>query len=650
MRRRIAGLLLAGSALAAALAACGDDSPTGGGGSTATGVDGGAGAGGETSQIQLRVEPAELSIEAILGELTPTVELKAFATIDGGAETDVTAEADWELGNTIVGIIDAGELFPAGIAGDTTIRASYEAETATVPLHIKLVGDVVMPGEDPTLPDQFEAATTDPTPANAPVLEYPEDGVVLPGNLPPVEAQWTLAADNVAYRVRITSGDLIDASFYTSARELLFTSEIWYALRHSAPDREISIRVDGLSASAQLREGAPRTLTISADQIDDSAIYVWQSSTGSFRVLDIVAGTDVPLPSDSPALGPGQPCSGCHRISRDGKRFAYSFNGANFQIGTLAFNQSSGLFESKVNPAPGVRGTYATFNPNEEDNVPAMILSVPEDVPQNTAGKTSLTLVDPDTNGALDSNLAESLAGLAPLSSTLMPDWSPDGSFVVFVAYNSDANYVRELGDDVVNASIVELSVFYSQTLGKFQFSDAKVLVSPPTSGSPDTDENNFLPTVSPDGTAVAFTRSSGWWSIKTQQSLLNLSGRIALVRRADNTVLELARGSNEAGAQLSSTWPQWAPTVGNKYMWLAYASERPYGHRLTPASPENAQCGFVQGQNQCKQLWVMAIDRAMLESGTEDPSRAAFWIPGQTLSAQYVSPQWTKAILPPPQ
>ena len=70
----------------------------------------------------------------------------------------------------------------------------------------------------------------------------------------------------------------------------------------------------------------------------------------------------------------------------------------------------------------------------------------------------------------------------------------------------------------------------------------------------------------------------------------------------------------------------------------------------LTPASPENAQCGFVQGQKQCKHLWITAIDRSKLASGTADPSSAPFFIPGQTLAAQYVSPLWTKAVIAPPQ
>ena len=79
------------------------------------------------------------------------------------------------------------------------------------------------------------------------------------------------------------------------------------------------------------------------------------------------------------------------------------------------------------------------------------------------------------------------------------------------------------------------------------------------------------------------------------------------------------------------------------KYAWLAYGSERPYGHELTPA---NHSCGStVQGQASCKQLWVMAIDLTKLKSGTADPSFAPFWVPGQDIHEQYVSPQWTKAV-----
>jgi len=93
-----------------------------------------------------------------------------------------------------------------------------------------------------------------------------------------------------------------------------------------------------------------------------------------------VGGTEVALPNDSPALSPGQACSGCHRISRDGKRFAYTFNGGNFEFGALAYDAKLGLFTSKITPTVGVRGTYATFNPLESSTTPAMLVTLPDDV------------------------------------------------------------------------------------------------------------------------------------------------------------------------------------------------------------------------------------------------------------------------------
>jgi hypothetical protein len=628
---------------AVALGSCGDDGTSGAGAGTGTGA---SGAGGHES-VTLRLDPAQASVELVIGEPPPSLAFTALATRGTTAEEDVTSDTQFVVLKQSVGTFSGPTLTLSGIGGVTEVRGTYEGANAAAALTVSLRGDVVVPGADPTLPDQFEMAVPDPTPGSEPVLEYPEDGAVLPGNLPPIEAQYTQAADNSAYRVRLRVEGLLDVSFYTEARELLFPADVWSLVGQSVPDTPITITVDGLGAGGLVRTSAPRTMIISADRIEDSAIYVWQSSTGSFRVLDIANGTDVPLPTNAPALGPGQPCSGCHRISRDGKRFSYSFNGAGFEAGALRYDEASQTFLEVIAPVAGVRGTYATFNPLEETTIPAMLLTVPEDVPQNAPGTTRLSLVHPETLAPVPSNLSAALGGTLP--STLMPDWSPAGDFVVFVAYDSATYYVREIGDDIVLGSIVEVPVSYDPTAQSFTFGMPAVLVAPPPGSSPDTGENNFLPTVSPDGTAVAFTRAAGWWSLKTQADPINQSGQIMLVRRSDGHVFELVRGSNGPGTIMHSTWPQWAPGAGAKYAWVAYSSQRPYGHRLTPASPENAQCTLVQGQTQCKQLWVTAIDRAALANGTADPSQPAFWIPGQNLAAQYVSPQWTTAVLPPP-
>jgi|GEM_PF-1205672 len=639
-------LLVVCSSSSILAASCADDSSQ-----PPTSANGGGDAGSDApASLSLRIDPTTTSIIIGLDGKVATSAVRAYAKRDGEEEKDVTSDAEWSIDNVNIADVNLGNISTKGFGGKTKIHANYEGVDAAADLTITLSGKTFQPGTDETTQTAFDTATADPDPANAPMIEYPEDGVVLPANLPPIEAQWSQGNGNIAYRVRISSPDIVDVSIYTTSLELLFPADIWKKVGASSPDAPLTLTVEAINAQGLLRTSASRTMIVASDGIDESSIYVWQSSTGSFRVLDIIKGTDIPLPTNSPQLSPGQPCSGCHRISRDGKRFSYSYNGGNFNFGTLAYDEAQKLYASKIAPSPALRGTYASFNPLESTTRAAMLFTAPDTVPQNTAGTVRLLLTDPDTNAAIPNNFADMVQQL-PASvghATLMPDWSPAGDFVVFTAYDSNANFVRLLGDDTVLGSVVEMPVKYMPD-GSFQFGAPNVLVAAPEAAgaNPDTAENNVLPSVSPDGSIVSFTRANGWWSIKTQQSLINLSGRIALVRRSDKTVFELERGaSNGPNDVWSSTWPQWAPTVGKKYVWLAYASERPYGHRLTP---QNSTCSLVQGQKQCKQLWITALDRAKLESGTEDPSQPAFWIPGQSISAQYVSPQWTVSVIEGP-
>jgi hypothetical protein len=643
-------LALAATLTAALSGACSSGNKGTSSTTSASGGGGGDAGSDAPSAVTLRIDPMSSNVSVTLGTTPAPVTFHAYASTAGGPEQDVSTTAQW---NVALGIatIDNGVATLTGNGGKTTVTATYMGVTASAPLTVMLTGDVFGTGTTTATATAFGSATADPTPTNAPSVEYPLDGVVLPRNLPPIDAQWTQgAADNITYRVHVQSAGILDVYFYSTTRDLVFPAAPWATVGVTLSDAPAQMSVDALSASSVLRAGAPVGFTVSADPIDNTAIYVWQSSTGSFRVIDIIGGTEIALPNDSPALAAGQPCSGCHRISRDGQRFSYTYMGAgaNFQFGTMTFNATTMIYDTKITPAPSFSATYATFNPNEATQVPAMLVTVPDQVPQNTAGTVRLELLDPDTGMPVMSNLAQALGMIDPAvgGATSMPDWSPDGSFAVFAAYDSGKNYVRDLGDDIVAASLVEVPITYDSASG-FTFGAPKTLVQATgAAATPDTGQNNFLPTISPDGSAVAFTRAAGWWSIKTQQSLLNLSGQIAIVRRSDGQVFELVKGSNGPGTVMSSTWPQWAPSLGSRYAWLAYASERPYGHLMTEQNP--VDCGsLVQGQNLCKHLWVTAVDLSMLASGTVDPSQAPFWIPAQTLGAQYVSPQWTKAVIP---
>jgi hypothetical protein len=649
LRESVAALLLLGAAVLAASCGSGSSGSTYAPGGTDGGSEVGVNADAQPPTFTLQVTPAQDAEVVTLGSPGKTVAFHAMR-FDSGASTgvDVTAQASWSMASAFASSALAtsqggGAFLLSGVGGSSTVQATLSGVSATAKLTVMLTGSAFLGGTTSSAEMTFGSATPDPNLMNAPGLDYPLDGVVVPGNLPPLDFQWSQTADSNLYRVHLTASGVLDVDLYTSALDVVADSTTWAAVVASVPDLATTWTVDAVGPSGLLRTSAAQTITIASDTIDDSAIYVWQSSTQTFHVLDMVKGTDVVLPNNSASLAPGQPCAGCHRISRDGTRFSFTFNGADFYFGSLAYDPTSGQFLEKIAPTSYV-GTYATFNPLESSQIPAMLVTHPDTVAQNTAGTVRLELRDPDTNAVVPSNLSTMLGQLDPASpgqATSMPDWSPDGTFVVFAAYDSSANFVRDLGDDIVLASIVEAPVSFQG--GTFTFGAPKVLVAANSTDDPDTGINNFLPALSPDGSAVAFTRAAGWWSIKTQTSLINLSGQIAIVRRSDGQVIELINGSNGAGTTLSSTWPQWAPTLGKKYAWLAYASERPYGHELTVA---NHSCGtLVQGQQSCKQLWVTAIDLTKMASGTADPSFAPFWIPAQSIAEQYVSPQWTKAV-----
>jgi hypothetical protein len=635
-------------------AACGSSSNgsgfSGDGGSTRDGPDGTVDASDAAPSFTLKVTPSSDSETVAIGVAGQSVTFHA-SRWDPGAKSgvDVSTEVAWSIDETALASVGSGGTFVLqGIGGQTTVSAVLSGVVGNANLTVLAAGNAYLGGTSSASQKTFGSATPDPTPANAPALQYPLPGVLLPGNIPPIDFQWSQAADNNLYRVHLSSPPVLDVYLYTTALDVLSDAATWAAIEASVPDVPVTWTVDATGPSGKLRTSTPETMTITTDTIDDTAIYAWQTSTATFHVLDMIAGTDTELPNNSPSLASGQPCSGCHRISRDGTRFSFSFLPSTFEIGTLQYNSSTGSFDQLIAPAAANAGTYAAFNPLESTEVPAMLVTVPDLVPQNTAGSVRLQLHDPGTYATVPSNLATMLGMLGtpnPGQATTMPDWSPDGSFIVFAAYDSSLNYVRDLGDDIVLGSIVEAPVSFKA--GTFTFGPPKVLVAANSSDDPDTGLNNFLPAISPDGDTVAFTRAAGWWSIKTQESLINLSGQIMIVRRSDGHVFELANGSNGAGTTLSCTWPQWAPTLGARYGFLAYGSERPYGHLSTPA---NHSCGsLVQGQQSCKQLWVTAIDLAKLKSGTADPSLPPFWIPAQNINAQYVSPQWTKAVIGPP-
>ena len=196
---------------------------------------------------------------------------------------------------------------------------------------------------------------------------------------------------------------------------------------------------------------------------------------------------------------------------------------------------------------------------------------------------------------------------------------------------------------DAIASSLVEAPLAWDAAKTAFTLGTPKVLVTSKLGASLDVTETDVLPQIAPDDSLVAFTRSTGWWPIRLQSDAVNGSGRIVVVRRTDGVVTELANASGPADS--NSTWPQWAPTAGSEYLWLAFSSERPYGHIMAPGAALPAAC-LPQGRALCKNMWIAAVDKQKAKSGNLDPSSPPFWLPGQTALASAVSPRWTKAVV----
>jgi len=637
-------------------AACGAD----GSGEPVEPLDGGAETTSDTPAATptLRIDPADVTLETILGSTAGTsATVKVFEKLTPtSAEVDVTASVTLSISDGALATT-AGAVVTAGSRGGTgTLTASLaDGAKGTANVKVKLTGEAFGPGFDASEKAKFTGAAVDPTATAQPKIEYPLEGTIVPSNVPPMEVQWTAGGDSTVYRVRATSPGLLDVAFYSKTREALFPTTPWGTVIATVAGADATLTVEGLGATG-LHVSPPVKLTVARDRIDDSSIYYWESSSGSLKVLDFATGALATLPTKGSAYAPGSPgvCVACHTVSRDGARIAYT--SGTFGLGTLKVSDDKKTYDATIEPGakvtPGFKWTYGAFNPSEKTTVPALLVSKADPTAaQNVAGHVRLGLVDPDTGKDVPSNLIDWLAAFPSTvpRDLLQPDWSPSG-VVVFAAYDSErANpsgtpakaWVRDLGDDAVATSIVEAKVTWD---GKaFSFGVPKVLVAPPASTSLDTWETNVLPQLSPDDAFVAFTRSKGWWPIRFQTDAVNGSGKVALVRRADGKVVELANASGPDDS--NSTWPQWAPSVGADYAWIAFSTERPYGHRMAKGVALPPAC-IPQGRGLCKNMWITAIDRKKAASGDFDPSAAPFWMPGQTALASAVSPRWTKTAI----
>ena len=185
-----------------------------------------------------------------------------------------------------------------------------------------------------------------------------------------------------------------------------------------------------------------------------------------------------------------------------------------------------------------------------------------------------------------------------------MPDWAPDGQHVVFV--RSDAcgsNYDLRLCPPSVN-TIERMSVSGDT------FGTPEILYTAPAG------ELAYYPVHSPDSQWIVFNRSTGDSYDDTDASLW------AIRTDGSGEAVELAAANLDVN--LTNSWPRFAPPSDEAdVFWLTFASKRTYDGRRVP------------------QIWISAFNP---EAGPgEDPTKPAFWLPGQNPSQNNHIPAWVE-------
>jgi hypothetical protein len=600
MRSRLVAITLC-------VAACGSDAPS---------PAAPAAAAAAPAVVSLRLDPAAVTVTLPIGE-SVTSSLRAFATDAAGVESDVTAEATWTLEGAPVAMVSApGALTANGAGGHATIRAAVAQVTASAPLVVKLAGNVFLGGATAAGTAAFGGPAVPESPV---VVEYPPDGVVVPANLPPLVLQWADVPGATSFRARLVSSDVLDMTLYTNQRELEAPADVWSKIGATTYDAPITLTVDGVGATPGVHTSPPRTMTITAERLPQTTIFAHNCSHGGLDTIDIATKKTAGIPTDEAWQTTSKigHCPGCHTVSRDGRRISFTTldqASTTLAMGTLAYDAKRAAFVQAIAPA-GIHAPTAAFNPLESTTRPAMVVGYAI-ASQNVSG---LIVLDPDTSLALSSDIDGMLAQVPAEvgKGATMPTWSSKGAFIVFSAWpNTGAEGVTP-AQSLSQGSLVEAPVSYDGTT--FHFGAPKVLVKA------DTGVSNLRPSLDDDDEVMAFMRTTN-----PPTGQLNVT---RLYRRSDGKELPADAARTDGLGVWDARVPEWGPVVsGSKYGWIIVAATRPYGHLAKPGS----------------QLWMFAVDRTGLASGSADPSRAAFWVPGQLVDASYTRAQWPRTAQPP--
>lgn len=539
----------------------------------------------EAPQIDgtLRCAPASSSL-SVTGAAR-TLQLAAELHTDSGVTPIPTPT--WRVVDG-PGTVSTSGLYtsPADHGGIARIQATYSGLSGVCQVEVSAVA-TANPSGQAGLPGAFAGSTPSSSEGCGARLLYPLDGSAMPGSFAPPEIQWAAGGAN-AFRLVLTSS-LTELTVITQSTSFTPSAAQWAGLTRFDPGELVRVELTGGTWSGSALSGAcrvphPTDVDVADSRINGTIVYWAPPATKSlsFDANQAPVRANVALP--------GTLCHGCHTVNLNvptrmtyGPDFPGRTNLVDLgQPGTVLQTWGDGFLTMRDYAAPDPTGTFVVIS--------------------GVAGfQSSMALYRQDSSAVV--------RAISTTRSPTMPNWSPDGTRLVYAGCDGGASALGGANCDLYVQTWNPATQTFS---GETRIADSPV------------GQTYYYPTFSPDSQWVAFNAAEQWTDSQgeLQTSNANPKARLMLVAAGGGAVRTLA-AANGTG-DLMNSWPRWAPTTGD-FAWLAFSTQRRYGFRT----------------NGIAQLWVTGIDLAAAASGSPDPSRPPTWIPGQLLTEGNHTPTW---------
>ena len=402
--------------LVAAVAACGSSGRDGYDDGTAPGSSGGGADPSLGGEGALVVEPPDTEIAVEDGKPLPSVDYHAFVVHKDGSREDVTLNAVFRMVQNAgpVQATFAGPKLTASpnAVGKATVHADLRTLSGEAALRIRLKKVIVADGAPADAAAKFAGAID---PARKPAIVYPADGVMVPPNMNEIEWHYQPGAGNDLFELGV-KGSLLDLRVYFACKAVgagcAYAPDptVWGIVASAGRgDDPLSTTVRGTSKAggASVGASAPQTIAFGEEDIL-GGLYYWNAGAGATMRYEFgVSGQKAETFMNAPKAGAGQ-CVGCHVLSRDGERVSLGLDipaPAAYKVFDVA---TKSMVFAQGGAAGGTGANFFSFSPDKKQLM--------------VSNGVTLSLRDGSTGAALQEKVADGA----------MPDWSPDGTSIVF--------------------------------------------------------------------------------------------------------------------------------------------------------------------------------------------------------------------------